>query len=294
MKSLIKYFLLLFLIGSFLGCNNPQPTALIEDNDPIEIEVLTKNPAEPTSFGIDSTGLNDNPARFTNVITVAGIKQTIRGISFKSSFAQAAFFDKTKPVFGLNGKLIGYSTLTPGNVFFSNQKAERRQFRIRYGVNKDTSLGLRYVLHRRGILGDPFNFDFNSNINFRFVPDISSAVSFDIATPPEIFLNYRLAGSKSNKNLNLLLEWNAGYVKNFEILISIIDDPRNIVFPLYKIKTADDGKFVMPKKLLEELAARFDKLEFTLTRKFEKQQGTGIAELIVVSQSINSISVDIP
>ena len=294
MKSLIKYFLLLFLIGSFLGCNNPQPTALIEDNDPIEIEVLTKNPAEPTSFGIDSTGLNDNPARFTNVITVAGIKQTIRGISFKSSFAQAAFFDKTKPVFGLNGKLIGYSTLTPGNVFFSNQKAERRQFRIRYGVNKDTSLGLRYVLHRRGILGDPFNFDFNSNINFRFVPDISSAVSFDIATPPEIFLNYRLAGSKSNKNLNLLLEWNAGNVKNFEILISIIDDPRNIVFPLYKIKTADDGKFAMPKKLLEELAARFDKLEFTLTRKFEKQQGTGIAELIVVSQSINSISVDIP
>ena len=294
MKSLIKYFLLLFLIGSFLGCNNPQPTALIEDNDPIEIEVLTKNPAEPTSFGIDSTGLNDNPARFTNVITVAGIKQTIRGISFKSSFAQAAFFDKTKPVFGINGKLIGYSTLTPGNVFFSNQKAERRQFRIRYGVNKDTSLGLRYVLHRRGILGDPFNFDFNSNINFRFVPDISSAVSFDIATPPEIFLNYRLAGSKSNKNLNLLLEWNAGNVKNFEILISIIDDPRNIVFPLYKIKTADDGKFLMPKKLLEELAARFDKLEFTLTRKFEKQQGTGIAELIVVSQSINSISVDIP
>ena len=294
MKSLIKYFLLLFLIGSFLGCNNPQPTALIEDNDPIEIEVLTKNPAEPTSFGIDSTGLNDNPARFTNVITVAGIKQTIRGISFKSSFAQAAFFDKTKPVFGINGKLIGYSTLTPGNVFFSNQKAERRQFRIRYGVNKDTSLGLRYVLHRRGILGDPFNFDFNSNINFRFVPDISSAVSFDIATPPEIFLNYRLAGSKSNKNLNLLLEWNAGNVKNFEILISIIDDPRNIVFPLYKIKTADDGKFAMPKKLLEELAARFDKLEFTLTRKFEKQQGSGIAELIVVSQSINSISVDIP
>ncbi len=294
MKSLINYSLLLFLIGLYLGCNNSQPTALIEDDDPIEIEVLTKNPAEPTSFGIDSTGLNDNPARFTNVITVAGIKQTIRGISFKSSFAQAAFFDKTKPVFGLNGKLIGYSTLTPGNVFFSNQKAERRQFRIRYGVNKDTSLGLRYVLHRRGILGDPFNFDFNSNINFRFVPDISSAVSFDIATPPEIFLNYRLAGSKSNKNLNLLLEWNAGNVKNFEILISIIDDPRNIVFPLYKIKTADDGKFLMPKKLLEELAARFDKLEFTLTRKFEKQQGTGIAELIVVSQSINSISVDIP
>jgi hypothetical protein len=294
MKSLINYSLLLFLIGLYVGCNNPQPTALIEDDDPIEIEVLTKNPAEPTSFGIDSTGLNENPARFTNVISVAGIKQTIQGISFKSSFAQAAFFDKTKPIFGLNGKLIGYSTLTPGNVFFNSQKAQRQQFRIRYGMNRDTSLGLRYVLHRRGFMGDPFNFDFNSNINFRFDPDFSSPIIFDIATPPEIFLNYRLAGRKSNKNLNLLLVWNAGNVKNFEILISIIDEPRNIVFPLYKIKTADDGKFVMPKKLLEELAARFDKLEFTLTRKFEKQHSAGIAELIVVSQSINSISVDIP
>lgn len=294
MKSLIKYFLLLFLVGSYLGCNNPQPTALIEDDDPIEIEVLTKNPAEPTSFGIDSTGLNENPARFTNVITVAGIRQTYQGVSYKTSFAQAAFFDKTKPVFGLNNKLIGYSTLTPGDVFFNNQKAGRRQFRIRYGVNRDTSLGLRYVLHQRGIMGDPFDFDFNSNINFRFVPDISSPVSFDIATPPEIFLNYRLSGSKRNKNLNLLLEWNAGFVKNFEISLSIIDAQRNIVFPLYKIKTADDGKFKMPQKLLAELAVRFDKIAFTLTRKFEKQQGNGISELIVVSQSINSISVDIP
>lgn len=294
MKSQIRYYLLLFLFGSYWGCNNPQPTALVEDDDPIEIEVLTKNPAEPTSFGIDSTGLNEDPARFTNVITVAGIKQTIQGISFKSSFAQAAFFDKTKPIFGLNGKLIGYSTLTPGNVFFNNQKAQRQQFRIRYGMNKDTSLGLRYVLHRRGFMGDAFNFDYNSNIKFRFEPDISTPISFDIATPPEIFLNYRFAGKKSSKNLTLLLEWNAGNVRNFEILISVIDDPRNIVFPLYKIKTADDGKFMMPKKLLEELAARFDKLEFTLTRKFERQQSAGIAELIVVSQSINSISVDIP
>jgi len=294
MKSLIKYSLLLFLIGSYLGCNNPQPTALVEEEDPIEIEVITKNPAEPTSFGVDSTGLSENPARFTNVITVAGIKQTFQGVSFKSSFAQAAFFDKTNPIFGLNGKLIGYSTLTPGKIFFNNEEAKLRPFRVRYRVNKDTLLGFRYILHKRTGFGDSFDFDFNSKITFRFLPDISSSVSFDIATPPEIFLNYRLSGSKPNKNLNLLLEWNAGFVKNFEILLSIIDEQRNIVFPLYKIKTSDDGKFKMPKKLLEELAARFDKISFTLTRKFEIRQGNGINELFVVSQSINSISVDIP
>jgi hypothetical protein len=296
MKTRIKYLLIIFLTGIYLGCNNPQPTSLVEDEDPLEIEVINKNPTEPTSFGVDSTGLRENPARFTNVITVAGIKQTFQGISFKSSFAQAVFFDKTKPLFGLNDKLIGYKTLTPGNIFFDNQRAQLREFRIRYRTTRDTSLGFRYILHKRAGFGDPFDFEYNSSINFRFVPDVSpsNSISFDIATPPEIFLNYRLAGKKSNKDLNLLLEWNAGFVKNFEILISIIDEPRNIVFPLYKIKTADDGKFKMPKKLLEELAIRFDKVAFTLTRKFEKQQGNGISELFVVSQSINSISVDIP
>ncbi|MBP1683200.1 MAG: hypothetical protein H6Q27_764, partial [Ignavibacteriaceae bacterium] len=56
----------------------------------------------------------------------------------------------------------------------------------------------------------------------------------------------------------------------------------------------DDGKFEMPKKLLEEFAGRFDKVAFTLTRKYEKQQGNNIGELFVVSQSINTISVELP
>ena len=84
------------------------------------------------------------------------------------------------------------------------------------------------------------------------------------------------------------------YNKNFEILLSVFDEQRDIVFPLYKIKTSDDGKFVMPKKLLEELAVRFEKIVFTLTRKFEKREAFGISELFVISQSINSISIDIP
>lgn len=294
MKSLIKYSLLLFFLGSFFSCNNPQPTALVEDTDPIEIEVITKNSAEPTSFGIDSTGLRDNPARFTNVISVAGIKETFQGVATKTSFAQAVFFDRTKPVYGLNGKLIGYSTLAPGKVFFDNEEAKLRPFRVTYGISKDTLLGFRYDLHKRKGIGDSFDFTFNSKINFRFEPFVSSAVSFDITTPSEIFLNYRMSGSKVNKNLNLILEWNAWYVNNFEILLSISDKQRNIVFPLYKIKTSDDGKFVVPKKLLEELAARFNKIVLTITRKIERQQGNGIGQLFVISQSINSISVEIP
>ena len=296
MKTLIKYSVLLILIGSYLACNSPQPVALVEDSDPFEIEVVTNNPTEPTSFGVDSSGVSGNPVRFTNVISVAGIKQTIQGISVKSSFAQAVFFDKANPVRVMNGRLIGYSTLTPGKIFFNSEEAKFRQYRIKYGINRDTVLGFCYRLYNRVGFGDSFNFGFNSKISFRYIPFISPAdsVSFDITTPPEIFVNYRLSGQRSNKNLNLLLEWNAGFVKNFEILVSVFDEQRDITFPLYKIKTSDDGKLLMPKKLLEELAVRFDKIIFTLTRKHEKQQGSSISELFVVSQSINSIAVDIP
>lgn len=296
MKSSIKYLPLIFLLGLFLGCNDPQPTALVENEDPMEIEVLTKNPAEPTSFGVDSIGINENPASFTNVVTVAGIKQSVEGNSFKTSFAQTVFFDRTRPVLVLNNRLIGYATLSPGRVFFDNEEAKIRPLKVRYGINKDTSLGVCYRLYKRNGLGDLFNFNFNSSINFKFTPFLSPSDSsaFDIATPPEIFLNYKFAGTRAGKNLNLILEWNAGYVKDFQIVLSVFDRLRNLDFPLYRIKTSDDGKFIVPKNLLTELGARFDRIILTLIRKYEKRQTGSISELIVVSQSINSITVDIP
>lgn len=295
MKFQIKYFIIIFLTGLIFGCNNPQPTSLVEDEDPFEIEVINKNPAEPTSFGVDSTGLRGSPARFTNIISVTGAKTSIQGISFKSSFAQAVFFDKSKPIIGNNGKLIGFKTLAPGSIFFNNRKALVRDFIIKYGIIRDTLLGPRYVLHRRGNFGDPFDFEFNSKINFTFLPDSAtlSPISFDIATPPEIFVTSKIAGRKVNKNLNLLLEWNAASVKNFEITLCIVDNQNNLL-PLYKIRTADDGKFKMPQKLLDELSSRFEAIHFTLTRRFEKQHNSDDGELFVISQSINNISVDIP
>ncbi|NWF89046.1 MAG: hypothetical protein HXY50_06230 [Ignavibacteriaceae bacterium] len=288
MKSSIKYLFLFLLVQFYVACNSPQPTALVEDTDPIEIEVINKNLAEPTSFGLDSTGISDNPARFTNVITVAGIKYESNKDLFKTSFAQAVFFDRSKPVYVLNHRLIGYGTNTPGSVYFNNRRADIRQLVVKYSANKDTSLGFRYVLYRRAGLGDPFDFEFNSTVNFRFDPILSAPISFDITTPPEIFLNYKLSGQRANKNLALLLEWNAGNVKNFEILLSIGD------IPLYRIKTADDGKFLIPVKLLQELAQKFDSINFTLTRKYEKRESSTFSELIVVSQSIFNISIELP
>lgn len=295
MKSLFNFLFVISFGGFFIGCNNPQPTALVDDEDALEIEVINNNPAEPTNFGIDSTGLREAAVRFTNVITVTGSKTTLQGTSFKSSFAQAVFFDKSKPVYDLNNKLIGFKTRTPGGIFFNNRKAQLREFRIKYGAGSDTSLGLRYVLHRRGSFGDPFEFEFNSLVSFTFIPDsvALNTISFDIATPPEIFLTIKTSGRKVDKNLNLILEWNPANAKNFEILMSIFDGQNNII-PLYKIKTADDGKFIVPKKLLEELSLRYNSIIFTLTRKYHQEHLKGSNELFVISQSINTIPVDIP
>lgn len=293
MKYLIRYCILTLSIGILIGCNNPQPTELIENEDPIEIEVINQNPSEPTIFGVDSSGFGDNPASYTNLVSVAGYMVINQGLRIKSSFAQAVFFDKSKPILSPANRLIGYQTLTPGAVFFDDQRAQIRELRVRYSIDRDTTLGMRYLLHNRALLGDQFDFDFNSKINFRFNPSISPAISFDISTPPEILLNYKLSGSSADRNLGLILNWDASYVKNFEIVISIIDLQRDINFPLYRIRTTDDGKLILPKNILQELANRFNKIAFTATRKFEKRVNSSPSEFFVVSQSITSITVDL-
>ena len=295
MKSRFKYFIILLLSNFYLGCNNPPPTALVDQEDNFQIEVINKNPTDPTNFGIDTSGLKGNSVRFENIISVTGSKTTIRGFTTKTSFAQAVFFDKSKPVLGLNNKLIGYKTRTPGTIFFNNKKAMLRELRVRYGIVRDTSLGLRYVLHRRGNIGDAFEIDFSNKVRFTFLPDSAalSTISFDIPTLPEIVLTAKLIGRKQDGDLNLLLEWNAAYVNDFEILMSFVDN-QNEIIPLYKIKTADDGNFKVPKNLLNELSTRFNSILFTLTRRLEKQHSHENSELFVISQSISSILVDIP
>lgn len=295
MKSQFKYFILPLFLSFYLGCNNPPPTALVDQEDNVQIEVINKNPTDPTNFGIDTSGLKGNSFRFENIISVTGSKTIIRGFTTKTSFAQAVFFDKSKPVFGLNNRIVGFKTRTPGTIFFNNKKAMLRELKLKYGTVRDTSLGLRYVLHRRGNIGDAFEIDFNNKVSFTFLPDSAalSTISFDIPTPPEIVLTAKLIGRKQDGDLNLLLEWNAAYVNDFEILLSLVDNQNDII-PLYKIKTADDGKFKMPKNLLDELSTRFNSILFTLTRKLEKQHLHSSSVLFVVSQSISSILVDIP
>ena len=65
--------------------------------------------------------------------------------------------------------------------------------------------------------------------------------------------------------------------------------------PVYKMKTPDDGELKIPGRYLNQLPLdRFEKIVFTFVRSYESYHGNGNNELLVSSQSIHSIVIEIP
>src|SRR5690606_33317999 len=192
MKKLYGHFILIAVTILLAGCDKPAPTELFDDSDQIQVEVISSDPDDESySTGFDSTGLAENPVNYTNLVTVSGIKTTRNSGTENMSFAQAVFFDRDAPVFGPNGRLLGYRTLNPGLVRFNNIPAQLHPFRINFrghgGEHADTSLGSRYVLSNDRGHPNNFLFPFDSFIKFEFVPILSGGViSFGIPTPKEI------------------------------------------------------------------------------------------------------------
>ena len=84
------------------------------------------------------------------MISLSGIKVTgVDGETDEFSFAQSIFFDRTKPVFYSDGRLLAYQTFLPGVVRIDNKFARAVDFKIRYRDNGepiDTTLGFKYIL----------------------------------------------------------------------------------------------------------------------------------------------------
>ena len=60
-----------------------------------------------------------------------------------------------------------------------------------------------------------------------------------------------------------------------------------IPFPLFKLKTRDDGAFIIPKKIMDAIPQNiFDKLIITLIRQYTKTVTFRLNTLTVLSQSI--------
>jgi hypothetical protein len=301
MKKLLTYLIISASVFILVSCDKPAPTQLIDDtSDEFEVELLNKDLDNPYSSGADTSGITQDLTGVTNLISVSGIKITTENRTNEFSLAQAMFFDKSKPIRYSNGKLLAYQTITPGTIKFNGTEAHVVPYRIRYregGFPKDTLVGNKYLLYNIfGGFPDPFYFNYNSNVSFEFDPILpGNNVSFNIPTPNQINGIVSLTGNKSNENLEATLSWNGMGEKRISVIIGLMRSGQLQSIPVYRMKTPDDGELKIPGRYLNQLPLEsFEKIVFTFVRSYEGYRGSGNNELLVSSQSIHSIIIDIP
>ena len=302
MKKTITYLFIFSLALLFFACDKPAPTELVDDSQEelAEYEILGQDlNDEFYSNGFDTTGVTQDLNRLPNLISLSGIKVTgANGNTDEFSFAQSIFFDRTKPVFYSDGRLLAYQTFLPGVVTFDNKFARAVPFLIRYrdnGVLMDTTLGFKYQLFsgRHGHM-DQFQYKHNSMMNFR-LNFLGQDLSFDIPTPKEINGNVEILGNRNNGDLRALLSWNRGNTETVTVIIGARLRDRHIVMPLYSVRTMDDGRLMVPPRFINQIPIQqFDKVVFTFVRRFEGTHNNGDNDLRISSQSIHSIVVNLP
>lgn len=300
MKKLITYLIIISGIFVFYSCDKPGPTELVDDtigND-AEYEVLGKDVNDEFySNGYDTTGISQDLRNFPNLIAVSGIKVTdVNGTTAELSFAQSIFFDRSKPVYDSNNRLLGYQTITPGVVRFDHVRALEIPHRIWYrenGILMDTLLGSKYVLSS---IGNQFRYHHNSHVNFRWSILNTDIANFDIPTPSEIIGAVEISGNIGDNDLRTLLRWNTGKTEKITIIIAARLKNRNNIMPLYRVRVRDTGRLLIPPRFINNIPFQhFDRLVFTFIRRFEETfAGNNNNDLRISSQSIHSIIVNIP
>ena len=301
MKKYFIYILGLFAI-IYSGCDKPGPTELVADEETYDVEILGKDiNDEYYSNGYDTSGVIEDRKNFASIISVSGIKLTKDNTTINISSAQTIIFDKTKPVRSPHGILLGYKTITPGIIRFNDVPARLRDLHIRLreaGNLIDSILGKKYELFNidgRPIY-DQFIYPYNSSITFKYNALLGGQHSnFDILTPTEVTGYVRLVKQSEQNKFRAELNWNGESSNNFSIVIGGIRNSNQQNFPFYRIRTKDDGKFIIPVSLLKNIPKdRFGKITISFIRKFDKLEQVQNTDLYVSSQSIHTIIVEFP
>ncbi len=298
--KIIKRYTSLFLIAGlfFTGCDKPAVTELVQDEDEYNVEVMTDNPSDELK-SIDSIGVTDNLLKYTSVVTVAGLSTSYYNTLLnESSAAQALLFDRNNPIYW-KGDTIGYHTITPGIVRFDNKIARLLPYKLKFrreGSIADTVAGNQYILFSRQRFGDPFEFPYDSFINFSYTPfNDQNGGSIDIVTPKKIDASISVKGNIRNHTLNVLLEWKNVSNRKIEIILCGNIKRSKSIIPVLRFKTGDDGKFPIPAELLNNLRfALYDNLIILLERKSETKYTFERGDLYVFSKSVHRIDIDIP
>ncbi len=290
---------LIFFIGLLVisGCDKPAVTELTQDEQQqLQVEVLAKD-TNDEYYSADSSGVVDDLNGYANVVTVSGIKITNGSTTINTAFAQTIFFDKSKPVRRRNGRLLGYYTRLLGNAQFNGVEAKSVPYILRYkdgGVLQETTLGVRHVLNSV-FQNQDFGYQYNSSVTFNF-DFLLGAISFnfDIPTPPEITGSVMLEGKRNNNTLRAKLNWDAENYSEFQIIVAASVSDSNKIFPLFRLKTKDDGELIIPAELINQIPPRFDEFMFYFVRRTEFHNQRNNNDFYVLSQSIHRVDIDIP
>jgi hypothetical protein len=301
MKKLLTYLIISASMFLLVSCDKPAPTQLFDDtSNELEVELLNKDLENPYSSGTDTSGITQDLTGITNLISISGIKISNENRTSEFSLAQAMFFDKSIPITYSDGRILAYKAIIPGTIKFNGIEAHIVPYRIRYredGIQKDTLIGNKFLLYNIfGGFPDPFYFNYNSNVSFEFDPILPGGnISINIPTPNQIDGIVSISGNRSNKNLEAILRWNGIGEKKVSIIIGLMRPGQLQSIPVYRMKTPDDGELRIPVRYLNQLPLdKFEKIVFTFVRSFESYHGGGNNELLVSSQSIHSIVIDIP
>ncbi|HVO73826.1 MAG TPA: hypothetical protein VMT35_07370 [Ignavibacteriaceae bacterium] len=300
MKIVKKYSHFCLLAGLILiGCDKPAVTELVQDEDEYTVEVMTDNPSDELQ-SIDSIGVTDNLLQYASVVTLVGLSTSYYNTLLdESSAAQALLFDRNNPIYSPAGDLIGYRTITPGIIRFSDKVARILPYKIKFrkgSLIADTTAGNQYILFSRQKFGDPFEFPYESFISLSYAPIIGrNGGTIDINTPKRINAAVRIKGKIRDKSLSAALEWNKGSNNKIDIIICGKKRSKEITIPLLRFKTEDDGEFIIPSQYLNTIRFNlYDKIIFMLERKLEKKYSFERGDLYTFSKSIHQIVIDIP
>jgi hypothetical protein len=299
-KHLLNIGLTLIIIIGLISCQEPGPTELLPDentiDDDLQIELLSPSPDEFVyANGYDSTGITQPTPTRASIITVNDIKNTTGSTTLESAFYGAVFFDKQSPIKNNAGKTIGYKTRYIGRTFFNGDTARVLPYILRYkeqGQIKDTLAGLLHLLRINSRRGRHPNNDF---IKFRLNPIIGQSIQFNILTPPEVTGNVRISGTPGASDFGLDLTWNKANTP-IEIILGGQLKNRDEAFPLYRLRTKDDGHLRIPGSLLRKIPFdHFKQLVITFIRRFNTNiTGNSLNDNFVSANNIHNIRLPVP
>jgi hypothetical protein len=304
-KRTVEYIIISILVIIHYSCQKPSPTELVSNNsmpqDNVTVSIVQN---EPNTFeysnGYDSTGIISPEPKYTSLITVSSVTTSNKSTTANSYLARAIFYDKTKPINLVSGRTIGFGTRNMGIVQFGNHFARLTPLlmKIKHAA-RDSVIGNYYLLYRKNNFGDPFEFDFNSKIDFRLKIMGNPAIYFQIPTPVEISGIIESSGSITQGNLKYTLKWNGINDGKIDIIIGGIMKGHNKaeVSPYLNLRTEDDGDLKLPVSLLKNFPFnQFDRIVFTFIRKkvVDKFTNSTLEDNYIAAYSIHNIQMDIP